>query len=274
MAPDRYAVFGHPISHSKSPKIHALFAAQTGQELLYSALDVPPACFEVAVSAFGAGGGKGLNLTVPLKELGFRLAQELTPRARLAGAVNTLGWRNETLWGDNTDGVGLIRDLSVNLRLCLKDSRILVLGAGGAARGILGPLLEQKPKVLVLANRTLARAQELAARFAALGEIQVLGFDRLTSQQFDLILNATSASLYGELPPLPEDILAPSGVCYDLMYADHPTTFVRWGREHGARLSTDGLGMLVEQAAEAFFLWRGVRPKTQEVINQLRAGAL
>ncbi len=272
MVPDRYAVFGHPISHSKSPKIHALFAEQTGQKLIYSALDIPPACFEVAVKAFGAGGGKGLNLTVPLKELGFRLAQELTPRARLAGAVNTLGWRNETLWGDNTDGIGLIRDLSVNLKLCLQDSRILVLGAGGAACGILGPLLEEKPKALALANRTLARAKELAARLAALGEIQVLGFDSLTGQ-FDLILNATSASLHGELPPLPEDILAPCGVCYDLMYADHPTAFVRWGKEHGARLSTDGLGMLVEQAAEAFFLWRGVRPATQEVIRQLR-GAL
>lgn len=269
MAPDHYAVFGHPIGHSKSPKIHALFARQTGQDIIYTACDVPPNCFEVAVRAFRAGGGKGLNLTVPLKELGFALAEKLTPRAELAGAVNTLWWEDETLFADNTDGVGLICDLSVNHKLTLAGRRILVLGAGGAARGIIGPLLEQQPAQLVIANRTLARAQELAARFAALGKIQALSFETLTGQ-FDLIINATSASLAGELPPLPEDLLTPSGVCYDLMYADQPTAFVRWGIDHGASRSCDGLGMLVEQAAEAFFRWRGVRPETAPVIQALR----
>jgi shikimate dehydrogenase len=273
MASDHYAVFGHPISHSKSPRIHALFAAQTQQEIVYTAQDVPPACFEVAVKTFRAGGGQGLNLTVPLKELGSQLAQELSPRARLAGAVNTLYWQEDRLLGDNTDGVGLIRDLTLNLKLTLAGRRVLILGAGGAARGILGPLLEQTPALLAIANRTSARAQELAARFADLGKISVLSFAELTGQRFDLIVNATSASLHGELPPLPDDLLTEGGCCYDLMYADAPTAFVRWGIEHGAALSTDGLGMLVEQAAEAFFLWRGVRPETAQVIRQLRAGA-
>ncbi|GAB6067352.1 shikimate dehydrogenase [Methylothermus subterraneus] len=271
MALDHYAVFGHPIGHSKSPAIHAQFADQTGQKIAYTACEVPPGCLEVAVKAFRAGGGQGLNLTVPLKELGFALAQELTPRARLAGAVNTLCWREERLLGDNTDGIGLIRDLTLNLKLTLTGRRVLILGAGGAARGILGPLLEQRPIQLALANRTLKRAQELAARFAALGEISVFGLADLAGHRFDLIINATSASLHGELPPLPDDLLIPGGACYDLMYAAQPTAFVRWGLEHGAALSVDGLGMLVEQAAEAFWLWRGVRPKTRPVIQTLRA---
>ncbi len=272
MAPDRYAVFGHPISHSQSPRIHALFAEQTGEEISYTAQDVPLECLEVAVRVFRAGGGKGVNLTVPLKEAGFRLAEELTARARLAGAVNTLFWRDERLCGDNTDGIGLLRDLTVNLKLVLEGRRILILGAGGAARGIAGPLLEQRPACLAVANRTVSRAQALAAQFSALGPVRALGFSDLAGLQFDLILNATAASLQGELPPLPDDLIAPGGVCYDLMYADQPTAFVRWGIEHAASLSTDGLGMLVEQAAEAFFLWRGVRPETASVISKLRAG--
>lgn len=273
MAVDRYAVFGHPISHSKSPLIHTLFAKQTGQKIAYTAQDVPPGCLEVAVRVFHAGGGRGLNLTLPLKELGYQLVQELTPRAHLAGSVNTIFWQDETLCGDNTDGVGLIRDLTANLGLTLTGKRILILGAGGAARGIVGPLLEQKPAFLVIANRTLARAQELGERFAALGKISVTSFADLAGQHFDLILNATSASLHGELPPLPEDLIAKGGCCYDLMYADRPTAFVRWGLEHGAIISADGLGMLVEQAAEAFYIWRGVRPETAPVIWQLRADA-
>lgn len=273
MAPDRYAVFGHPIGHSKSPRIHALFAEQTGEEIIYTAQDVPIECFEVAVRVFRAGGGKGVNLTVPLKEAGFRLAEELTPRARLAGAVNTLFWRDERLCGDNTDGIGLIRDLTVNLKLVLEGRRLLILGAGGAARGILGPLLEQRPACLWVANRTVSRAQELAAQFSALGPVRALGFQDLVGLQFNLVLNATSASLQRELPPLPDDLIAPSGCAYDLMYADQPTAFVRWSLEHGAGLSVDGLGMLVEQAAEAFFLWRGVRPATAPIIARLRAPA-
>ncbi|MCX8049812.1 MAG: shikimate dehydrogenase [Methylohalobius sp.] len=273
MAVDRYAVFGHPISHSKSPLIHALFAKQTGQKIAYTAQDVPPGCLEVAVRVFHAGGGRGLNLTLPLKELGYQLVQELTPRAQLAGSVNTIFWQDETLCGDNTDGVGLIRDLTANLGLTLTGKRILILGAGGAARGIVGPLLEQKPAFLVIANRTLARAQELGERFAVLGKISVTSFADLAGKHFDLILNATSASLHGELPPLPEGLIAKGGCCYDLMYADRPTAFVRWGLEHGAIISADGLGMLVEQAAEAFYIWRGVRPETAPVIWQLRADA-
>lgn len=273
MVPDRYAVFGHPIGHSKSPQIHALFAEQTGEEICYTAQDVPLECFQVAVRVFRAGGGKGVNLTVPLKEAGFHLAEELTPRARLAGAVNTLFWRDERLCGDNTDGIGLLRDLTVNLKLVLENRRILILGAGGAARGILGPLLAQRPACLVIANRTLSRAQELAAQFSALGPVRALGFPELAGLQFDLVLNATTASLQGALPPLPDDLIAPGGCGYDLMYADQPTAFVRWATEHGAELSMDGLGMLVEQAAEAFFLWRGVRPETAPVISSLRAAA-
>ncbi len=269
---DHYAVFGHPIRHSKSPLIHRLFAEQTGQAIVYTAQDVGPECFDTALRAFRAGGGMGLNCTVPLKELAFRSAERLTERAELSGAVNTLWWDEaDRLHGDNTDGVGLLRDLTVNLGLTLSGRRVLVLGAGGAARGILGPLLAQRPAVLVIANRTVSRAEELARRFAALGPVRACGFAELAGQRFDLILNATAASLADQLPPLPEDLLLPGGVCYDLMYGDRPTAFVRWGIAHGAGMSVDGLGMLVEQAAEAFLRWRGVRPDTGPVIARLRA---
>ena len=269
---DRYAVFGHPIGHSKSPRIHRLFAEQTGQSIAYTAQDVRPECFDTAVRVFRAGGGSGLNCTVPLKELAFRCAEHLTDRARLSGAVNTLWWDDGgSLHGDNTDGVGLLRDLTGNLHLELTGRRILILGAGGAARGILGPLLAQRPATLVIANRTVSRARELARRFSALGAVQACGFAELKGQRFDLVINATAASLENQLPPLPEDLLLPGGVCYDLMYSDQPTAFVRWGLAHGARLSVDGLGMLVEQAAEAFLRWRGVRPDTRPVIALLRS---
>ncbi|GAB4355806.1 MAG: shikimate dehydrogenase [Methylohalobius crimeensis] len=270
MPPDTYAVFGHPIGHSKSPLIHTLFAQQTGENITYTAQDVPPECFEVGLRTFHAGGGKGLNCTVPLKESAFQAADELTSRAQQSEAVNTLVWRDDKLHGDNTDGIGLLRDLTENLAIELSGRRLLVLGAGGAVRGILGPLLEQKPACLVIANRTVSRAQSLAARFAALGPVSAAGFPGLQGLRFDLILNATAAGLQGELPPLPDDLLVPDGDCYDLMYADKPTAFVRWGHDHGARLSVDGLGMLVEQAAEAFLVWRGVRPRTAPVIRRLR----
>ncbi len=268
--PDRYAVFGHPIKHSKSPRIHRMFAEQTGQALDYSAVEVPAEQFETAVAAFFAEGGKGLNCTVPLKELAWRYAEHKTERAQLSKAVNTLALQADgSLLGDNTDGVGLVSDLTVNRGIALAGIRILILGAGGASRGIISPILEQLPQTLVIANRTEDKAVKLAAEFHAKGAISGCGFDGLENQQFDLILNATSASLSGQLPPLPVGLLAAGGNCYDLAYGNEPTAFVRWGRENHAANSLDGLGMLVEQAAEAFFIWRGVRPATPPVIELL-----
>lgn len=264
---DRYAVFGHPIAHSKSPRIHALFAEQTGQDLSYGAQDVPAEDFDAALGAFCADGGKGLNCTVPLKELAYARADERSERAERAKAVNTLVWRADGwLYGDNTDGIGLLRDLTVNLGLTLAGRNILLLGAGGASRGILQPLLAENPERLVIANRTPDKAKQLAVEFADLGPIKGGGFEALLGQCFDLILNATAASLSGELPSLPAGVLAAGGDCYDLAYGSQQTAFVRWGQDQGAAHSVDGLGMLVEQAAEAFYLWRGVRPETQPVI--------
>ena len=268
--PDRYAVFGHPIKHSKSPRIHRMFAEQTGQALDYCAVEVPAEQFETAVAAFFAEGGKGLNCTVPLKELAWRYAEHKTERAQLSKAVNTLALQADgSLLGDNTDGVGLVSDLTVNRGIALAGIRILILGAGGASRGIISPILEQLPQTLVIANRTEDKAVKLAAEFQAKATITGCGFDGLENQQFDLILNATSASLSGQLPPLPVGLLAAGGNCYDLAYGNEPTAFVRWGRENHAANSLDGLGMLVEQAAEAFFIWRGVRPATPPVIELL-----
>jgi len=270
--PDRYAVFGHPIKHSQSPRIHSLFAAQTGQDLVYTAEDVPPERFESQVREFFGSGGRGLNCTVPLKELAWRLADSRSDRAERARAVNTLALRDDgSVFGDNTDGVGLLRDLRDNLGLNLAGAKILVLGAGGATRGILAPLLAERPARLVIANRTVATAETLAAEFGDLGPVEGCGFADLAGHRFDLILNATAASLSGELPPLPADALAPGGSCYDLAYAAEPTPFVRWGREKQATVSADGIGMLVEQDAEAFLLWRGVRPQTRPVIETLEA---
>lgn len=268
----RYAVFGSPIEHSKSPLIHRLFAEQTGQALSYTAQEVSAEAFTAAVDAFFAAGGKGLNCTVPLKELAYRYAGQLTERARRAKAVNTLARQADgTLLGDNTDGCGLVTDLLHNHRLALANQRILMLGAGGASRGIIGPILEQAPALLVIANRTAEKARGLAEEFKALGAVSGCGFNALGEQRFELILNATSASLSGQLPPLPDTLLAEQGSCYDLAYGNEPTAFVRWGFAHGARLSLDGLGMLIEQAAEAFYLWRGVRPQTRPVIDWFEA---
>jgi shikimate dehydrogenase len=269
---DRYAVFGSPINHSKSPRIHRLFAEQTGQSLRYDAQEVSAESFEAAVNAFFASGGKGLNCTVPLKELAYRLATGKTGRAKRSKAVNTLALLADgSILGDNTDGFGLVRDLLNNHQLTLTDKRILILGAGGASRGILGPILEEAPSRLLIANRTAEKAVQLAEEFKFLGDISGCGFEELEGLQFDLILNATSASLSGQLPPLPERLLAKQGSCYDLAYGNEPTAFVRWGIAQGAQLSLDGLGMLVEQAAEAFFIWRGVRPQTRPVIDLLDA---
>lgn len=266
--PERYAVFGDPVKHSKSPRIHTLFAEQTGQTLQYHAQHVLAGDFQTAVAVFFAEGGKGINCTLPLKELAWAYATTKTERAQCAKAVNTLSLQTDgSLLGDNTDGCGLIRDLTCNLGLQLAATKILILGAGGAARGIIAPLLAEQAECVVVANRTPEKATTLAEDFRVFGAINGCGFAELQAQQFDLIINATSASLTGQLPPLPADILTKQGYCYDLAYADSPTAFVRWGLENNASKSVDGLGMLIEQAAEAFYIWRGVRPLTQPVID-------
>jgi len=263
---DRYAVFGHPIAHSKSPLIHAAFARQTGQDLTYEAILAPLDGFAESVTAFVAAGGRGANVTVPFKEEAFRLAGRLTPRARRAGAVNTLALDADGILGDNTDGAGLVADLTRNLHRTLAGRRILLLGAGGAARGVIEPLLEAQPAALVIANRTVGRAQELAELFDR--GIRACGFDALDTA-FDLVINATAASLAGEMPPLSPRIFTPETLAYDMMYG-RDTPFLAFARAQGAA-TADGLGMLVEQAAEAFHLWRGVRPDTAPVIASLRA---
>jgi len=269
---DCYAVFGYPIKHSKSPRIHQLFAEQTQQVIEYTAQEIPAERFGESVKAFFSQGGKGLNCTLPLKELAWVFADITTKRAELSKAVNTLLIQDDDrILGDNTDGCGLITDLTINHGISLEASRILILGAGGACRGILAPILERSPRQLILANRTRQKASDLAAEFCLFGDVEGSGFAELKGQQFDLIINATSASLNDELPPLEDDILAKDGVCYDLAYGNRPTAFVRWGVEQKAKKSLDGLGMLVEQAAESFFLWRKIRPQTQPVIDVLNA---
>lgn len=278
---DRYCVFGNPIGHSKSPAIHAAFAAATGQDLTYEArlasIDAADG-FAAAVQAFVAEGGRGANVTVPFKEDAYRLAgapgNRLTPRAQLAGAVNTLafGMDGVPVLGDNTDGVGLVRDLTDFLGVSLAGKRILLLGAGGAARGALGPLLDAGPAELAIANRTVAKAQTLVELVAAShprAQVSACAFADLAGRRFDVVINATSASLQGEPVPLPAGLYAPGGVAYDMMYgADTP--FLAQARQLGAAICADGLGMLVEQAAEAFALWRGVRPDTAAVRRLLR----
>lgn len=268
--PDNYAVFGHPISHSKSPLIHRLFAEQTSQNLSYVAADVPADNFKTSADDFFHQGGKGLNCTVPLKELAWQYADNLTERARLSKAVNTLAKQADgRILGDNTDGIGLVNDLTINHGIELRDCRILVLGAGGATRGILAPILDHRPANITIANRTPGKAEIIAQTFADLGKVFGCDYPSLERQQFDLIINATSASLSGQLPPLPDQLLTRNGCCYDLAYGNQPTAFVLWGLAQHARKSLDGLGMLVEQAAEAFYVWRGIRPETTAVIAQL-----
>lgn len=268
---DRYAVIGNPIEHSKSPQIHQAFAEQTGETLCYDRLLGSLDAFETDVRTFFAAGGRGLNVTVPFKERAWALSDERSPRADSAGAVNTLiPLADGRLRGDNTDGAGLVRDLTLNHGGLLAGSRILLLGAGGASKGVVRPLLECGPEQLVIANRTVDKAYRLAAALQALGPVQGSGFDELEGQQFDLIINGTAAGLQNEVPPLPDGILAGGGWTYDMMYGREPTAFVRWGQAQRAAKALDGLGMLVEQAAESFFLWRGVRPETAPVIALLR----
>ncbi len=267
---DRYAVIGNPIAHSKSPNIHAEFAKLTRQTLIYSAELVETGQVQQFINTFKNNNGKGLNVTVPFKQDAFELATELTPRAQRAGAVNTLSLQNDIIKGDTTDGIGLLNDLRHNHKQILKNKRILVLGAGGAVRGVLEPLLLESPDALVIANRTVSKAQQLADDFSSFGNISACGFSDLKNQHFDLIINGTSASLSGDLPPLPDNIFSKHGTAYDMMYAKEPTVFMQWAQQQGAENIFDGLGMLVEQAAESFFIWRGVRPETQSVIKILR----
>ncbi|MEH6470421.1 MAG: shikimate dehydrogenase [Halopseudomonas sp.] len=267
---DQYAVVGNPIGHSKSPSIHGLFAQQCDQDISYQTLEAPLDGFAQAVLTFFAKGGGGLNVTVPFKQDAWKMVSSLTPRARLAGAVNTL-YRDKAgqLCGDTTDGVGLVNDIVANHQGRIEGQRVLVLGAGGAVRGVLEPLLQQQPKTLLIANRTASKAQQLAQDFASQGSISGCGFDAIEGQ-YDLIINGTSASLQGELPPLPLGVLATGGWCYDMMYGAEPTPFTVWAQQQEAAKALDGLGMLVEQAAESFYIWRGVRPQTAAVIAEVR----
>ena len=272
---EKYAVFGNPIKHSKSPEIHRAFAVQTVQAMDYSRQLVELDGFHAAADSFFRARGRGLNITQPFKQDAYSYGSRITPRARRAGAVNTLAMQDDgTVLGDTTDGVGLVTDIKDNLGWQIRTKRVLILGAGGAVRGVLEPLLAEQPQHIVIANRTVEKALQLSKGFAELGYILGCGFDMLDGQEFDLIINGTSASLQGGMPPLPDSLLAPASeqgktACYDMMYSAKPTPFMSWARQRGA-LAADGLGMLVEQAAESFNLWRGIRPDTSHVIDALR----
>jgi shikimate dehydrogenase len=268
--PDRYAVIGHPIAHSKSPDIHARFAAQTGQDLAYERLLAPLDGFVPTVQAFMRQGGKGANVTVPFKLEAHALATALTERARAAGAVNTLKFDGAAILGDNTDGVGLVADIVRNAGIGVAGKRILLLGAGGAARGVVLPLLNEHPAELVIANRTASKASALAQQFSEKGNVRAAAFAALHGA-FDVVINATSASLDADMPPIAPAVFGAHALAYDMMYGKAPTVFMRFAQQHGA-LARDGLGMLVEQAAESFFVWRGVRPDTAPVFADLRTG--
>ncbi|MFC4257588.1 shikimate dehydrogenase [Marinobacter lacisalsi] len=270
---DLYAVVGNPISHSKSPRIHSLFAAQTGEPVEYTAIQAPLEEFDETVRDFFAKGGKGLNVTVPFKEQAWNMADRRSERAAKAGAGNTLYQDADgRLVADNTDGVGLVTDLTRSAGVSLAGKRLLILGAGGAVRGVLGPILAQRPGELVIANRTVSKAEALVALFAdEAGDtlLSAIGFTDVTGG-FDITINGTSASLQGDLPPVTTDAVTPATVVYDMMYTPGVTTFNRWALDNGAGKVLDGLGMLVEQAAESFYIWRGVRPETGPVMDELR----
>lgn len=271
---DHYCVFGNPIHHSKSPLIHAMFAQQTGQEIDYQTRLAPLDGFVDAVQAFMAQGGRGANVTVPFKLEAYALASQLSERAQMAGAVNTLSFVDGKIIADNTDGVGLVRDITHNAATPIRGKRVLLLGAGGAARGALLPLLQEQPSVLTIANRTLSKAQELQASAQTLTRCTVQAktweqLDTSSDRAYDLIINATSASLQSEVPPIPAHVFCPTSLAYDMMYGDAITSFNQYALQSGAKIR-DGLGMLVEQAAEAFFIWRGVRPDTTSVLKHLR----
>jgi shikimate dehydrogenase len=272
---DRYAVIGNPIAHSKSPQIHAAFARQTREDIEYTRLLAPPDGFRGTVEDFRAAGGRGANVTVPFKVEAFDLADDVSQRAKDAQAANFLNFDGGRIRADNTDGAGLIRDIAGNLGFSMAGRRLLLMGAGGAARGALQPLLAQQPAILTIANRTVARALQLAEAFryhpsAASSVLSGLRYGELAGHHFDLVINATSSSLQGELPPLPAGVFAEGSLAYDMMYGKGLTPFLAFAQAQGAERLAGGLGMLVEQAAESFFLWRGVRPETRSVIELLR----
>ena len=270
---DQYAVIGNPVAHSKSPAIHAEFARQTGQDLTYGSVVAPLDGFVAAVMAFRDAGGKGLNVTLPFKHEAWQLAGELDALARQAGAVNTLKFGHGKITGFNTDGIGLVRDLQDNLGCDLEGADILLMGAGGASYGVMEPLLRERPHRIVVANRTADKAHALVAHFDSLRPlarvgISASGYDALAGSRFDLVINATSAGLANAMPPLPDDLFAGGALAYDMVYGAR-TPFLQYAKERGMRVA-DGTGMLVEQAAESFFIWRGVRPETAPVIALLR----
>ena len=268
---DRYGVMGYPVSHSRSPVIHRLFALQTGQSIQYELLQVTPDKLQVAVRQFQRTGGKGLNITVPHKAEITKICDQLSERASTAGAANTLSFRDGEIHGENTDGIGLLRDLDINLGVTLEGANILILGAGGATRGIVGPLLEMQPTSLCIANRTLDKAQILADHFSRSGPVSACRFNVVpVSETYDLIINATSAGVKGAAPPYPAEAISNKTLCYDLSYGLKPTPFSVWAREQGAQRAVMGWGMLVEQAAESFNIWRGVRPETAPVLKQMK----
>jgi shikimate dehydrogenase len=271
--PDRYGVVGFPVAHSRSPFIHGMFARQTAQNMEYRLYEIPPVLFKTEVAKFFAQGGSGLNVTVPHKTAAADFATELTSRAERAGAVNTLAIQHGRILGDNTDGAGLVRDLLENLQIGIAGKRVLILGAGGATRGIVAPLLENSPEELVVANRAAERARDLVSPFSDLGKVRGCGFDDLPMRAFDLVINATSAGLDGQVPKVNPAVIGPMTICYDLSYAKTDTPFVKWAWGQGCARAVEGWGMLVEQAAESFALWRGVRPDTAPVLAVLESAA-
>ena len=267
----KFAVLGRPISHTKSPVIHQDFAGQFDLDIIYEAIDVEPGSFAQVVRDFQTSGASGCNITVPHKVDAFEIADVRSERAQLAGAANTLIFDDKgRICADNTDGIGLLRDITRNLQVSLENKRILILGAGGAVRGIVPSLLSKQPMLLVIANRTAARAREIAAHFEDKGTILAGGYEVVSGAGFDVIINATTASLKGEIPSIPERCLTSKTLAYDLMYADKPTPFMRWAQMQGVSKVTDGLGMLVEQAAESFYIWHGRRPETLPIMMSLR----
>ena len=271
--PDRYAVMGNPVAHSKSPLIHKQFAHQFRHHIEYGAIQVDVGGFPQAVEQFRAAGGKGLNVTLPFKLDAFRFADHMSERAKQAGAVNTLKFEADgRAFGDNTDGIGLVHDIEHNLEVEFKGRQVLLLGAGGAARGVIGPMLKHHPARIIVANRTVSKARDVVDIFREHGEVSACSFDDLRGKHFDIVINGTSASLKGDVPPLPATLFARDALAYDMMYADMPTPFMDWAALNGAARVSDGLGMLVEQAAESYFVWRGARPDTKPVIAALRRG--
>ncbi|MCC6533601.1 MAG: shikimate dehydrogenase [Burkholderiales bacterium] len=272
---ERYAVIGNPVTHSKSPQIHSAFARQTSQDIVYVRLAAPKGGFRAELDRFIAHGGRGLNVTVPFKQEAAAACTAVSERGKFAQAVNTLTFKDGKIVGDNTDGAGLLRDLEKNLHVGLHGRRVLILGAGGAARGVMMPLIARGVRMIVVANRDRSKAQALEERFGLFGNVRARGYDELAGNGYELIINATSASLQGVLPPVPGSVFAPDCVVYDMVYAaGGQTPFLQFARECGALITSDGLGMLVEQAAESFFIWRGVRPDTAPVLELLRAAGV